>query len=620
TDFEASLEMLDEGLPNVEAASLVVGWFGDDLRCNHCDITPRVENNSDDGIAMPWSVSGLDRASASLVPFEDDRPVYGGTPTDASVVQGIEALRDAGKAVTFYPFILMTQLASNTKPDPWSGAAGQPALPWRGRITLSAAPGQPGSPDQTAAAVAEVDAFFGSAAVSDFAISGKSVSYSGPNEWSYRRFILHYAHLCKAAGGVEAFLIGSELRALTQIRGAGNSFPAVAQLLALAHDVRAVLGAQTKISYAADWSEYFGYHPGGGEAFYHLDPLWSDDDIDFVGIDNYMPLSDWRDGTEHADAHWGSIYDLDYLKSNILGGEGFEWYYRTDEGEKLQLREPITDGAYNEPWVWRYKDIKSWWSLPHHNRPGGVRDDLPTDWLPGSKPIWFTELGCAAIDKGTNQPNKFVDPKSSESSLPKYSSGARDDFIQMRYLRAMNEFWADAANNPTDDETSVQMVDMARAHVWAWDARPFPWFPGRRKLWSDGDNYERGHWLNGRETNRSLASVVSEIATASGVEAHDVSRLWGVLRGYSVDQVTGARNALQPLMLAYGFEAAEREGTLAFFSRTGLAARELEEGRLAVSGELDGTISFARAPAAETAGRVRLNFIEATAAYEMRAT
>ena len=27
------------------------------------------------------------------------------------------------------------------------------------------------------------------------------------------------------------------------------------------------------------------------------------------------------------------------------------------------------------------------------------------------KPIRFTEIGCAAVDKGTNEPNKFFDPK-----------------------------------------------------------------------------------------------------------------------------------------------------------------------------------------------------------------
>jgi hypothetical protein len=64
---------------------------------------------------------------------------------------------------------------------------------------------------------------------------------------------------------------------------------------------------------AADWSEYFGHQPGEGsnDVFFHLDPLWADGNVDFVGIDNYMPLSDWRDGFEHADAlgGWPAIYD-----------------------------------------------------------------------------------------------------------------------------------------------------------------------------------------------------------------------------------------------------------------------------------------------------------------------
>jgi len=621
TDFAASLDMLTGELPNLEAASLVVSWFGDDLRCGQCEIAPKVEKHAEDGHEMPWRVAGIGRAAAGLVPMESDRPVYGGTPTDQSVIEAIEALKAAGKAVTFYPFILMTQMAGNGRLDPWTGAASQPPLPWRGRITLSAAPGRDGSPDGTATATAEVAAFFGTAQPGDFSVADGVVSYSGPDEWSYRRFILHYAHLCAAAGGVEAFLIGSEMRGLTQIRGAGGSFPAVDRLVQLAADVRAVLGAEVKISYAADWSEYFGYHPqdGSGDLLYHLDALWADDNIDFIAIDNYMPLSDWRDGPNHADAHWGSIYNLDYLKANILGGEGYDWFYHAPEAEALQRRTEITDGEYGEPWVWRYKDLPNWWRNAHHERIGGVRQELPTAWVPGSKPIWFTEIGCAAIDKGTNQPNKFLDPKSSESSLPKYSSGQRDDFIQMQYLRALNEFWADPANNPTDPETGVQMLDMSRAHVWAWDARPFPWFPRSGALWSDGGNYARGHWLNGRATNRSLASVVEEVCAASGIAEVDTSRLYGLLRGYVVDAVTGARNALQPLMLAYGFEAAEREGMLRFFSRTGLADRVIDRDRLALHGEIEGVVEYSRAPEAEVAGRVRLNFVEAGRDYGLRA-
>ncbi len=621
TDFTASLDALEGELPALEAVSLVVSWFGNDLNCGQCEIAPKVEQNEQDGHEMPWSVSGLTRAAAGRVPFDaDDRPVYGGTPTDRSVIEAIRALDERGKAVTFYPFVLMTQMAGNGLTDPWTGNADQPALPWRGRITCAPAPGVAGSPDGSAAAEAGVAAFFGAASPADFSLDGETVVYTGPEEWSYRRFILHYAMLAKAAGGVDAFLIGSELRGLTQIRGAGDSFPAVAALVQLAADVRSILGPEVQISYAADWSEYFGYHPadGSGDIWFHLDALWADSNIDFIGIDNYMPLSDWRDGGSHADAAWGSVYNLDYLRGNVAGGEGYDWYYASDADREAQIRSPISDGTYGEPWVFRYKDLAGWWQNRHHNRPGGQRSATPTAWVPGSKPIRFTEIGCAAIDRGTNQPNKFLDPKSSESSLPYHSSGKRDDFIQMQYLRALNSYWSDDANNPR--LAGVQMVDIARAHVWAWDARPFPWFPSQKSIWSDGGNYAAGHWLNGRATNRSLASVVEEICADAGLAGVDTSKLHGLLRGYALADVTDARAALQPLMLAYGFDAAEREGTLSFVTRTGRTDHVLDSAHFAVSPELDGDLELIRGPEAEVAGRVRLNFVESNADYETRAT
>ncbi|MCP3969404.1 MAG: host specificity protein [Rhodobacteraceae bacterium] len=620
TDLVASLDGMAAELPNCAAASLVVSWFGNDLRCGSCGLQPKVEQKLEDGKEMPWTVSGTGRSSAVEIAREDDRPVYGGTPADGSVLEAIAALKDAGKAVTFYPFILMDQMADNGLADPWSGATDQPVLPWRGRITLSVAPGEIGSPDQTSAAAAEVAGFFGSAAVGDFTDTGGGVGYTGPAEWSYRRFILHYAHLCARAGGVEAFCIGSEMRSLTQIRGAGGMFPAVDALRTLAGDVRAILGAGVKIGYAADWSEYFGYQPqdGTGDVYFHLDPLWADSEIDFIGIDNYMPLSDWRDGENHADTGWGAVYDLDYLRGNVAGGEGYDWYYASDSDREQQTRTPITDAAHGEPWIFRYKDLKNWWSQAHHERVGGVRQPGATIWAPQSKPIWFTEIGCAAIDKGTNQPNKFIDPKSSESNLPHFSSARRDDFIQAQYLRAITSYWADEANNPVSADYAAPMVDMSRAHVWAWDARPYPYFPGNSELWSDGDNYLRGHWLNGRASSRSLAGVVAEICETAGVSAPDVSRLWGLVRGYSAANSDTARARLQPLMLAFGFDAIERGGGLMFRSRNGRAEALLDLERLAVSGENGSDLTLLRAPEAEMAGRLRLSFVEADGEFEAR--
>ena len=63
------------------------------------------------------------------------------------------------------------------------------------------------------------------------------------------------------------------------------------------------------------------------------------------------------------------------------------------------------------------------------------------------------------------------------------------------------------------------MVDPSRTFIWAWDARPYPFFPGNRDLWSDGENYGRGHWLNGRVGARGggLSAVIADICARSGV-------------------------------------------------------------------------------------------------------
>ena len=635
TDFLVSLRQLEEEVPSCRNVVLVVCWFGTDLRCGECEIHPRVEGQGDDSTTTPWFVSGLTRATAGVVPQAEGRPVYGGTPTDQSVIAAISELRARGYHVTFYPFVLMEQMAGNELPNPWTGEAGQPVLPWRGRITTSLAPGMAGTPDRSAGAADEVAAFLGEADAGDFAL----VPVAGPEgnsgregvamtalepDFRYRRFILHYAHLCAAAGGVDAFCVGSELRGLTQIRGAGDSFPFVAGLRTLAAEVRGILGT-TKIGYAADWSEYFGYHPrdGSGDVFFHLDPLWADANVDFVGIDNYMPLSDWREGWDHLDAASGvsSIYDMEYLKAGVAGGEGYDWYYPDAAAREAQARVPIVDTAHGEDWVFRYKDLAGWWGNPHHERrDGGVRQAVPTAWQPRSKPIWFTEFGCAAIDRATNQPNKFIDPKSSESRLPYHSTGARDEYLQGQYLRAVVGYWSDPANNPVSDVYGGPMVDLSKAHVWAWDTRPFPAFPTRSDLWTDGENYARGHWLNGRTSHETLAAVIADICKRAGLEGVDVARAYGLVRGYEADLSAGARGALQPLILGYGVNAAEREGVLSFTMRTGRADAEIGADDLLRHPDLDGAVERSRAPEAENPGRVRLGYIRALSGFETATT
>ncbi len=629
TDWTVSLDQLVATAKNLKSVALVATWFGTDLRCGQCEIRPGVDNAGKVTTPESWVVDGVTRSAAHVVSLVDGRPAFGGTPSDASIVRAIQDLKARGLKVMFYPFLMMDIPDTNTLGDPYTGTSGQPPYPWRGSITCDPAPGQAGTPDKTAAAAAQVDALFGAATVLDFSVSGTTVSYVGASEWSIRRMILHYAHLCAAAGGVDGFLLGSEMRGLTQVRDSASHYPAVDRFKTLAGDVAGILGPATRISYAADWSEYFGHQPtdGSGDVFFHLDPLWSDANIHFVGIDNYMPLSDWRDGRNHLDWNAGvrSAHDLAYLKGNIAGGEGFDWYYASPADRDNQIRTPISDGAYGKPWVFRYKDLVSWWQNPHFDRPAGVESGTATSWVPESKPICFTEIGCPAIDKGPNQPNVFVDPKSSQSARPYYSNGQRDDVAQRRFIEAVTTYWdpaapgADPALNPVSAVYGAPMVDIEETYIWTWDARPFPAFPFLINVWSDGANWELGHWLNGRLGAAPLARLIDAIIAPTGFSAYDASRLDGLVDGYIIDRPMSVREALEPLALAFFFDGVESAGAIQFRHHASGAETALGETQIVAGDSPAQDIAFIRGQETELPVSARFTYVDGDANYRKAA-
>jgi hypothetical protein len=526
------------------------------------------------------------------------------------VVHLIAELKARGLKVTLYPFVMMDIPSGNALPDPWTGASAQPSYPWRGRITCDPGPGRPGTPDGTSAAQTQVSAFFGT---------------GDPEAWSYRRMVLHYAALAASAGGVEAFLIGSELKGLTRVCSGPGVYPAVAALAQLASDVKSILGASTRVTYGADWTEY-GAHvvdPVASEVRFPLDALWASPAIDAVGIDYYAPLSDWRDGSNHLDRALSSaIYDRGYLAGRLRSGEAFDWHYANDAARAAQLRSPITDG-HGKPWIFRAKDLWTWWSNPHHERVGGNELSTPTAWAAQSKPIWLTEVGCPAVDKGANQPSIFPDAKSADAGVPYFSTGRRDDLIQRRFLEAILStfdpaFGATAESNPVSTVDGRRMIDASAIHLWTWDARPYPVFPAALDVWSDGPNWETGHWLTGRLGSCPLDGLVTQLLADAGIADCDASALEEGADGYVIDRPMLPRAALEPLASAFAFEAAADGASLRFRPRGGSPVAELDEDDL-IFPDKGAPTRLVRAQETELPNDISLGFTDAGLDYRRAA-
>ena len=568
SDWKSSIDELQMMCPNLEAVSLIIGWFGSDLRAGQCEIRPKVEYHTKPLTIANWQVSGVTGENAQEVSRINNSPAYGGTPSDHTVLAAIADLKSRGLRVTLYPFILMDIPTGNGLQNPYGGS-GQPVYPWRGVITCNPAITSPASANKTAIARTQILDFCGDAEVADFPIVDGKVDYSGPSEWSFRRMILHYAKIGQLAGGLDGYIIGSEMRGISSVRDNLNTFPFVPQLMQLAGETKSLLGSACKIIYAADWSEYFGYHPqdGSNDIYFNLDPLWASSSIDAVGIDNYMPLSDLRDGNESATG-----LAVENLQKQINSEEGYDWFYASSNDRVSGIKTPITDGL-GEPWVWRYKDLVSWWQNPHHERIGGVRSSSSTAWLPQSKPFMFTEIGCPAIDKGSNQPNVFFDEKSDQSAIPYFSSGGRDDLVQNRFLKAHFAHWDPASpsfdplSNPASSRYSGRMIDPSDISLWTWDARPFPWFPQLSGVWSDGDNWQFGHWMNGRLSGCPLDSLIAAIMHDFGY-SNFKCEVDGFVDGYLIPDAVSLRSALEPLILLFGILVTEESGNIIFRSKS----------------------------------------------------
>ena len=88
-------------------------------------------------------------------------------------------------------------------------------------------------------------------------------------------------------------------------------------------------------------------------------------------------------------------------------------------------------------------------------------------------------------------------------------------------------------SNPVSSVYGGRMMPPAHMHLWAWDARPYPYFPDLTDVWGDGPNWERGHWLNGRLGRASLAGLIAAVMQDHGFTDFAVADVYALIGGAS---------------------------------------------------------------------------------------
>src|SRR6185312_2388972 len=79
TDWQVAVDQLEASLPNAKSVSLIVSWFGTDLRAGVCEFKPGVETRHKSTAPLQWSVAGQNRDRAHLISTRDGKAAYGGT-------------------------------------------------------------------------------------------------------------------------------------------------------------------------------------------------------------------------------------------------------------------------------------------------------------------------------------------------------------------------------------------------------------------------------------------------------------------------------------------------------------------------------------------------------------
>ena len=255
----------------------------------------------------------------------------------------------------------------------------------------------------------------------------------------YKPFIMHYANLLK--GNVDIFYIGSELEKLTSIKNQSGALPFVERLVSLASELNTLLNNEVQLSYASNWTEYR-----------HLDKLWMSHNINFIGINYYMPVTD----EEHT------AITKEVIKNGFISGEGIDYYKDGDTKKALSTE-------------YQWKNIKEWYSKKHQEWDPANNTFKRVTWTPESKPVVFSEFGLRSLDRATDAPHLYGD------NYPAHSSRRQDNNLQKIYICAMLEY--------IKENGFIEY-----GSLYGYDSRSKGW----QKSYADGKYHAKGHWIDGQ--------------------------------------------------------------------------------------------------------------------------
>jgi hypothetical protein len=99
------------------------------------------------------------------------------------------------------------------------------------------------------------------------------------------------------------------------------------------------------------------------------------------------------------------------------------------------------------------------------------------------------------------------------------------------------------------------------------DARPFPAFPSAADLWADASAWPTGHWLTGRLGGVSIEGLIAAVLADVGFAEVEFRAVAGHVDGFVVDRRMSPREALEPILAAFGVDALDVGTAIRFAGR-----------------------------------------------------